>query len=171
MDAATAMIVFLSCATGGADCRELQAAHSYDNPAVCRAELPAVLQSMNKAGRHVIGRCTVVSDITVALDQITTGNRSDLMTAKGNVVVRVTRLKDGLPETTSDVSATQAIAVIGLHAAALKHPRHVSVDRSALVRRLCPGKPKRRSQKTSGHRASLVGVAHSGVRTRPLCGV
>ena len=102
MDGTLAMMVFLSCAPGAVDCREIQGAHSYQDPAACREALPAVLKSMNRTGRHVIGRCTLASETNAGLDQITTGSiGSDARTAEGYVVVRVTRLKDGLPETTS----------------------------------------------------------------------
>ena len=102
MDAAVAMMVFLSCAPGAVDCREIQGARSYKDAATCREALPSVLQSMNKTVRNVIGRCTLASDFNQGPDQITTGS-VDLgsINADGYVVVRVTRLKDGLPETTS----------------------------------------------------------------------
>ena len=102
MDGALAMMVFLSCAPGAVDCRELQGAYSYEDPAACREALPAVLKSMNKTGRHVIGRCTLATDTNAGLDQIATGSvGSGARIAEGYTVVRVTRLKDGLPETTS----------------------------------------------------------------------
>ena len=102
MDASIAMMVFLSCAPGAVDCREIQDAHAYNSAAACREALPSVLQSMNGTGRNVIGRCTLASDMNAGLDRISTDSiGAGAMTADGFAVVRVTRLKDGLPETTS----------------------------------------------------------------------
>ena len=102
MDAATAMMVFLSCSPGVTDCREVLGARAYESTAACRQALPSVLQSMNNTGSHVIGRCTLTADIIPGLDHTTTASTaSGGMTEEGYALVRVTRMKDGLPETTS----------------------------------------------------------------------
>ena len=102
MDVATAMMVFLSCSPGSDACQEILGTRTYQDSAACREALPAVLQSMNGAGRHVIGRCTLAADVHPDLDQIITGSTaSGAMAGEGYAVVRVTRIKDGTPETTS----------------------------------------------------------------------
>jgi hypothetical protein len=101
MDAATALMVLLSCSPGGAHCREVQGAHAYESAAACREALPSVLQSMKNTGRYVIGRCTL-ADTTPGLDHTTTASTTPGGIAEeGYAFVRVTRMKDGLPETTS----------------------------------------------------------------------
>jgi hypothetical protein len=103
MDAATALMVLLSCTGDGHNCQEMRASEAYQSVTECREALPSVLRRLTTTERTVIGRCTSAEGgVIVETDPIDTGSISDIPgNAEGFATVQVTRLSGGGSVTTS----------------------------------------------------------------------
>jgi hypothetical protein len=98
MDISAAVMVLLMCSGTSSECMEIASDRTFDTAAACRAELPAAVARMNRAGRSVTGRCAPAADYEIPawVDPIVTCSTSD---ATASATVQVTRMGDGAPVT------------------------------------------------------------------------
>ena len=83
---------------------ELTSDRTFETAAVCRAELPATVARMNRAGRSVSGRCAPAADyqIPAGVDPIVTCS-TGTSEAAATATIQVTRLGEGSPVTEEQV--------------------------------------------------------------------
>jgi hypothetical protein len=98
MDVSTAVMVLLMCSGTSGDCMEIASDRTFETTAACRAELPATVARMNRAGRSVTGRCAPAKDYEVPawVDPVVTCSAA---APNATARVEVTRLREGSPLT------------------------------------------------------------------------
>jgi hypothetical protein len=98
MDVSAAVMVLLMCSGTSGDCMEIASDHPFETAAACRAQLPAAVARMNRAGRSVTGRCAPAADYEIPdwVDPIVTCSAGAPNAA---ATVEVTRMGEGSPLT------------------------------------------------------------------------
>jgi hypothetical protein len=96
MDVSAAVMVLLMCSGTSGDCMEIASDHPFETAAACRAQLPAAVARMNRAGRSVTGRCAPAADYEVPawVDPIVTCSAG-----ARDATVQATRMGGGSPAT------------------------------------------------------------------------